>query len=38
MGLLQGGVLDGGAGTVLCLASAFYVLSKYTKIWRMGTR
>jgi len=36
MWLLKGGLLDGWAGTVLCLSSSFYVLSKYTKIWRMG--
>lgn len=36
MWLLQGGFLDGGAGTVLCAASAFSVLSKYTKLWRLG--
>jgi len=36
MWLLKGGVLDGWPGTVLCLASGFYVLSKYTKLWRMG--
>jgi glycosyltransferase involved in cell wall biosynthesis len=36
MWLLKGGVLDGGPGTVLCLASAFSVLSKYTKLWRLG--
>jgi len=38
MWLLQGGILDGWAGTVLCRASAFYVLSKYVKLWRMGRR
>ncbi len=38
MWLVKGGVLDGWAGTVLCLASGFYVLSKYTKLWRMGRR
>ena len=38
MWILQGGVLDGWAGTVLCRASAFYVLSKYVKLWRMGDR
>jgi glycosyltransferase involved in cell wall biosynthesis len=38
MWLLQGGILDGWAGTVLCRASAFYVLSKYVKLWRMGNR
>jgi len=36
MWLLQGGMLDGWAGTVLCQASAFYVLSKYVKLWRLG--
>jgi len=36
MWLLQGGVLDGWAGTVLCQASSFYVLSKYVKLWRLG--
>ncbi len=36
MWLLQGGILDGGHGTVLCLASSFYVLSKYVKLWRLG--
>lgn len=38
MWLLQGGILDGWAGTVLCRSSAFYVLSKYVKLWRMGDR
>ena len=38
MWLLKGGILDGLPGTVLCLASGFYVLSKYTKLWRMGRR
>lgn len=38
MWILQGGVLDGWVGTVLCRASAFYVLSKYVKLWRMGDR
>lgn len=38
MWILQGGILDGPAGWVLCLSSAFYVLSKYTKLWRMGDR
>jgi (heptosyl)LPS beta-1,4-glucosyltransferase len=36
MWLIKGGILDGWPGTVLCLASGFYVLSKYTKLWRMG--
>ncbi len=38
MFFLQGGILDGPAGWVLCLASAFYVLTKYTKLWRLGAR
>ena len=38
MWLFKGGILDGWAGTVLSLASGFYVLSKYTKLWRMGRR
>jgi (heptosyl)LPS beta-1,4-glucosyltransferase len=37
MWLLKGGFMDGAAGLVLCQASSFYVLSKYTKLWRMGT-
>ena len=36
MWLLQGGILDGWVGTVLCNCSAFYVLSKYVKLWRRG--
>ena len=36
MWLLQRGFRDGWAGTVLCQASAFYVLSKYVKLWRLG--
>jgi glycosyltransferase involved in cell wall biosynthesis len=36
MWLVKGGLLDGWPGTVLCLASGFSVLSKYTKLWRMG--
>jgi glycosyltransferase involved in cell wall biosynthesis len=36
MWLLQGGILDGMAGWVLCLSSGFYVLSKYTKLWLLG--
>ncbi len=35
MWILQGGVLDGWPGFVLCQASSFYVLSKYTKLWRL---
>jgi glycosyltransferase involved in cell wall biosynthesis len=35
MWILQRGILDGWAGTVLCHASAFYVLSKYLKLWRL---
>lgn len=38
MWLLQGGVLDGWAGTVLCTASSFYVLTKYVKLWRLRAR
>lgn len=38
MWLLQGGIRDGGAGTVLCAASGFYVLAKYVKLWRLGSR
>jgi len=38
MWLLQGGFLDGWAGAVLCRASAFYVLTKYVKLWRMERR
>ena len=38
MWLLQGGVLDGAPGTVLCLSSSFYVLSKYVKLWLLGRR
>ncbi|MBK7046769.1 MAG: glycosyltransferase family 2 protein [bacterium] len=36
MWLLQGGWRDGGPGLVLCRASAFYVLAKYVKLWRLG--
>jgi len=36
MWILQGGILDGWPGTVLCFSSGFYVLSKYTKLWRLG--
>lgn len=35
MWLLQGGILDGLAGWVLCLSSSFYVLTKYAKLWRL---
>jgi glycosyltransferase involved in cell wall biosynthesis len=35
MWILQGGILDGWAGTMLCQCSAFYVLSKYAKLWRL---
>lgn len=38
MFILQGGILDGPAGWVLCLSSGFYVLTKYTKLWRMDQR
>ncbi len=34
MWLLQQGYRDGWAGLVLCHCSAFYVLSKYLKLWR----
>jgi glycosyltransferase involved in cell wall biosynthesis len=36
MWLLQGGYRDGLTGLVLCHCSAFYVLSKYLKLWRLG--
>jgi glycosyltransferase involved in cell wall biosynthesis len=36
MWVLQGGILDGWVGTVLCQSSAFYVLTKYIKLWRLG--
>ena len=32
----SGGWRDGGPGLVLCRASAFYVLAKYVKLWRLG--
>jgi len=35
MFILQGGILDGWAGAVLCWSSGFSVLSKYVKLWRM---
>jgi glycosyltransferase involved in cell wall biosynthesis len=38
MYLLKGGWLDGWTGAVLCWSSGFYVLTKYVKLWRMGTR
>ena len=28
-------VLDGAHGLVLCLGSAFSILSKYVKLWRL---
>ena len=34
MFLLRAGFLDGRQGLLLCLCSAFYVLTKYVKIWR----
>lgn len=34
MYVLRLGFLDGWHGLVLCLCSAFYVLTKYVKIWR----
>lgn len=34
--VLQRGVLDGGPGLVLSLASAFTVLAKYVKLWRLA--
>ena len=36
MWLLQRGYRDGLMGLVLCHCSAFYVLSKYLKLWRLG--
>ncbi|MBN1594115.1 MAG: glycosyltransferase family 2 protein [Candidatus Coatesbacteria bacterium] len=36
MYILQAGFLDGMRGFILCLASSFYTLSKYTKAWLMG--
>jgi len=36
MWLLKGGCLDGAQGTILCLASSFYVLAKHTKLWLLG--
>lgn len=38
MYFLQGGLFDGGVGFILCLSSSFYVLTKYVKLWRMGSR
>ena len=38
MWILQGGIRDGWPGYVLCLASSFYVLSKYTKLWLLNSR
>lgn len=38
MWILQGGLLDGWRGYVLCLSSSFYVMSKYTKLWLLGQR
>lgn len=36
MWILQGGLFDGWPGFVLCLSSSFYVLSKYTKLWKLA--
>ena len=36
MYVLQGGLLDGWHGAVLCWSSGFYVLAKYVKLWRLG--
>ncbi|MCB1183309.1 glycosyltransferase family 2 protein [bacterium] len=36
MFVLQGGLLDGWHGAVLCWSSGFYVLAKYVKLWRLG--
>jgi len=38
MYFLQGGILDGWVGLVLCWSSGFSVLAKYVKLWRMGNR
>ncbi len=38
MYFLQGGILDGWVGMVLCWSSGFSVLAKYVKLWRMGNR
>ncbi len=35
MYILQRGFLDGKHGLVLCLLSAFYVFSKYVKLWEL---
>lgn len=38
MWLLQSGFRDGWIGLLLCVCSSFYVLTKYTKLWRLGRR
>ncbi len=38
MWLLQGGILDGAHGLVLCLGSAYATMSKYVKLWRLEKR
>jgi glycosyltransferase involved in cell wall biosynthesis len=34
MYFFEGGILDGRHGLLLCLCSAFYVMTKYVKVWR----